>query len=397
MPHWTVGELTHHIKNLMETDPELQNVWLEGEVSNFTRAASGHLYFSLKDADAAIDCVMWRSAADRLTWQPERGAAVVARGHVSVYAPRGRYQFYVTLLSPAGLGDLHARFEELKERLKAEGLFDDERKRPIPSFPAVVGIVTSPQAAALQDVRNVLERRYPLVRVLLSPTLVQGEQAPDQIVGALQAIDALEEVDVLLVIRGGGSLEDLWAFNDERVARAIAACQHPVVSGVGHETDFTIADFVADLRAPTPSAAAELIVQDQADLRQRIDGWVDRLDAGIYRCVDDLSTALERQARALERLSPQTQLDTHRQQVDELARRAERAVAQSLALQQTTLSGLVARLVTLSPHATLERGYAIVHEEATGDVVRSVDQVDDGQGLKVRVGDGEFGAIAKTT
>jgi exodeoxyribonuclease VII large subunit len=394
---WTVGELTQYIKEVLEVDPALQDVWLAGEISNLSRSTAGHVYFTVKDAQATISCVMWRSTAERLTWQPEQGAAALAHGRISIYPARGSYQLYVDQLRPAGLGDLHARFEQLRDRLKAEGLFDAERKRPLPPFPGVVGIATSPQAAALRDVLTVLHRRYPLVRVLLAPTLVQGEQAPAQIIAALRALDARDDVDLILLVRGGGSLEELWAFNDEQVARAIAACRHPVVSGVGHETDFTIADFVADLRAPTPSAAAELAVPDQAELRQRIEGWARRLQASMERRLSLAREATGQQQAALRRFSPQARVDTHRQQVDDLTRRADRVLAHSLALRRSRLAGLEARLAALSPLATLERGYAIVRREDTGAVVRSVEQVRAGDELKVRVQDGEFGARTTKT
>jgi exodeoxyribonuclease VII large subunit len=390
---WTVSGLTDYIKDLLEFDPELQDVWLRGEISNFTRAASGHLYFTLKDAGAALSCVMWRGAAQHLTWRPEHGAAALAHGRVSVYPARGNYQLYVDLLQPAGLGDLHARFEQLRDRLKAEGLFDVERKRPLPPFPRVLGVVTSPRAAALRDVLQVLRRRYPLVRVLLAPTLVQGDQAPPQIVAALQTLDARDDVDLILLVRGGGSLEELWAFNDEMVARAIAACQHPVVSGVGHETDFTIADFVADLRAPTPSAAAELAVPDQADLRQRIGVSAGRLLGTVEGRLREAGQSLDQQQRTLARLSPLVRVDAHRQQVDDLTRRATRATTHRLALHRSGLAGSRSRLASLSPLATLERGYAAVRQADTGVVVRSVGQVRTGDPLVIQVRDGEFDAV----
>jgi exodeoxyribonuclease VII large subunit len=330
-----------------------------------------------------------------LAWQPEQGAAVLAHGHISVYGPRGSYQLYVDQLRPAGLGDLHTRFEQLRDQLRDEGLFDTERKQPLPLFPSVLGIVTSPQAAALRDVLNVLQRRYPLVSVLLAPTLVQGDQAPPQIVAALGALDARDDIDLILLVRGGGSLEELRAFNDEQVARAIAACRHPVVSGVGHETDFTIADFVADLRAPTPSAAAELVVPDQAELREQIGGAATRLQAIMASRLNRTRDALAQEQRSLQRLSPRSRVDTHRQQVDDLARQAQRAWMHSLALRRSQLAGLQARLAALSPIGTLERGYAIVREKDTGTVVRSIQQVSAGQGLQVRVHDGEFGAVVK--
>jgi exodeoxyribonuclease VII large subunit len=391
---WTVSGLTDYIKDLLEFDPELQDVWLRGEISNFTRAASGHLYFTLKDAGAALSCVMWRAAAERLTWRPEQGAAALAHGRISVYPARGSYQLYVDQLQPAGLGDLHARFEQLRDRLKAEGLFEAERKRPLPPFPRVLGVVTSPRAAALRDVLQVLRRRYPLVRVLLAPTLVQGDQAPPQIVAALQALDDRDDVDLILLVRGGGSLEELWAFNDERVARAIAACRHPVVSGVGHETDFTIADFVADLRAPTPSAAAELAVPDQSDLRQRLDVSAGRLLGLAEGRLREARQSLALQQRSLQRLSPLVRVDAHRQQVDDLTQRATRATTHRLALHRSGLVGSRSRLASLSPLATLERGYSVVRRADTGVVVRSVGQVSAGDPLAIQVRDGEFDAVA---
>ena len=393
---WRVGELTQYIKDLLDSEPELQDVWLVGEISNLSRATSGHLYFTLKDAEATLSCVMWRSGVSRLTWRPEQGTAVLAHGRISVYAPRGGYQLYVDQLRPAGWGDLHAQFEDLRERLREQGLFEAERKRSLPPFPKVLGIVTSPQAAALRDVLNVLQRRYPLVRVLLAPSLVQGDRAPPQIVAALQSLDARDEVDVILLVRGGGSLEELWAFNDEQVAGAIAACRHPVVSGVGHETDFTITDFVADLRAPTPSAAAELAVPDQAELRQRIEGWSGRLGQHIAQRLDLAREAVTLQEAALRRASPQARVDAHRQRVDELTRRAGRALAHGLALRCSRLAGLGARLAALSPQGTLERGYAIVRRADSGAVVHSVEQVSAGDALAVRVSDGEFGAVTRS-
>jgi exodeoxyribonuclease VII large subunit len=393
MKAWAVSELTGYIQRLLEDDLSLQDVWLAGEVSNFSRSAAGHLYFTLKDAGAALSCVVWRNVAARLAWQPKLGDAALAHGYVSIYGLGGKVQLYADQLLPAGLGDLHARFELLREKLKAEGLFDRERK-PLPPFPRLLGIVTSPQAAALRDVLQILQRRYPLVRVLLSPTLVQGELAPPQIVAALQAVDARDDVDAILLVRGGGSLEDLWAFNDARVARAVAACRHPVVCGVGHETDSTIADFVADVRAPTPSAAAELAVPNQADLRQRIMTWRGWLQRTAQRRLAEGCQALERQRRRLERASPQAQTAGRRQQADELTARSERALSHALALSKAGLAGLDARLGALSPLATLERGYAIVRQADGGAVVASVEQVEPGDALTVRVQDGEFGAVA---
>jgi exodeoxyribonuclease VII large subunit len=390
---WTVSQLTNHIQDLLEGYPPFQDLWLAGEISNPSRSSAGHLYFTLKDSGAALSCVMWRSTVARLVWQPQQGDAALAHGYISVYPVRGYYQLYVDQLQPAGRGDLHAQYEALRDRLKDEGLFDVARKQPCPAFPRVVGIVTSPQAAALRDVLHVLRRRYPLVQVLLAPSLVQGEQAPAQIVAALRALDARDDVDVILLVRGGGSLEELWAFNDESVARAIAASRHPVISGVGHETDFTIADFVADLRAPTPSAAAEMAVPDQAELRQRIADRAGRLRADLEQRLGATAQALTELQRALQRSSPRGRIDTSRQRVDDLLRRADRALAHQFELHRSELSGAEAHLLALSPQATLERGYAIVRQRERGAVVRSVAQVQFGDELAIQVQDGEFGAV----
>jgi exodeoxyribonuclease VII large subunit len=393
---FTVSQLTGHIRRLFENDPALRDVWVEGEVSTFSRAASGHCYFTLKDAEAEIRCVMWRDAARALSQLPQHGEQVLAHGAVSVYEARGTYQLYVDVIRPAGVGDLHRQFELLKARLEAEGLFDPARKRPLPAWPRRIGVVTSPTAAALRDILNVLGRRYPLVEVLLAPTLVQGAEAPPQIVAAIQALSARDDVDLLIVARGGGSLEDLWAFNDERVARAIVACRHPVLSGVGHETDFTIADFCADARAPTPSAAAELATPDQAELRAALAGAAARLTGEMRRQIEALRNRLDGQRRALRHLSPQARLHNARQRVDDLLAAATARTRHGLALRRARLAGLSARLEALSPLATLGRGYAIVRQAETGQVVDSVEKVSSGDRLAIRVADGTFEANASS-
>ena len=389
----TVTELTAYIKTLLEDDLQLQDLWLEGEVSNWRASPAGHVYFTLKDAQAAIACVMWRSQVKRQSYLPAHGDLVVAHGRVGVYEPRGVYQFYVDTLLPSGVGDLHRAFEMLKARLQAEGLFAPERKRPLPAFPHRVGVVTSPTGAALRDILNVLRRRWPLVEVVLSPTLVQGDEAPPQIVQALQALAQYGDVDVVIVARGGGSLEELWAFNDEQVARAIVASPVPVVSGVGHETDFTIADFAADVRAPTPSAAAEMVVPDQVELRARLESYRRRLAQGMTARITRQRQALAQQMRTLHRLSPQGRIDQARQRVDDLLQMGQRALWHRLALEQERLRSRRLQLESLSPLSILERGYSIVRREDSGEVVRRVEQVQTGDSLLVRVSDGEFGSI----
>ena len=296
---WTVSELTAYIRELFELDYRLQEVEVSGEISNFTRAASGHLYFTLKDGAAQIKCVMWRSQAERLRFRPAEGDAVLARGRISVYDAGGVYQLYAERLMPAGRGDLALAFERLKEQLAGEGLFDPETKQPIPTFPRKIGIVTSSGAAALRDILTVLQRRNPLVAVLIAPTLVQGDLAPPQIVRALRWLDDRDDIDTIIIARGGGSIEDLWAFNDERVARAVFAARHPIISGVGHETDFTITDFVADLRAPTPSAAAELAAPDLSNIRPYIQQTSRALADGLANAIAQRRETLRARLRLL--------------------------------------------------------------------------------------------------
>ena len=388
---WTVGELSAYVRQMFDLDYRLRDMDVSGEISNFTRAASGHLYFTLKDSAAQLKCVMWRSQAERLRFRPAEGDAVIAHGRVSVYEVGGVYQLYADYLQPAGRGDLAAAFERLKDKLAAEGLFDADHKRPIPGFARKIGIVTSADAAALRDILNVLQRRNPLVSVLIAPTLVQGEQAPAQIVRALRRLDARDDIDLILVARGGGSIEDLWAFNDERVARAVYEARHPIISGVGHETDFTITDFVADLRAPTPSAAAELAVPDLAGVRPALA----QMDAALAAVLlDDLAArraAVRSFAQLLALLSPRRLLDSDRQQVDGLAGRLERSVRRALDRQRGRLAIAGAGLSAVSPLATLARGFAIVRD-ADGRLIRAVGEARPGATITIQVSDGTFGA-----
>ncbi len=386
---WSVADLTGYIREMFEIDFRLQDVEVTGEISNFTRARSGHLYFTLKDEQAQLKCVMWRSSAERLRFRPQEGDAVVAHGRVSVYEASGVYQLYADRLEPAGRGGLALAFEQLKEKLSAEGLFDPAHKQPIPGFPRKIGIVTSADAAALRDILNVLRRRYPLAEVLIAPTLVQGDQAPPQIVRALQWLDGRDDIDTLIVARGGGSIEDLWAFNDERVARAIFAARHPVISGVGHETDFTMADFVADLRAPTPSAAAELAVPDLSELRPALVGIRQGLARDMLGLIADRRREVGQQQRMLTLLSPRRTLDDSQMRVDQLIRQLDRALAQRLNRARHRVAMATAQLSAVSPQATLDRGYAIVRN-AQGDIVRDASAVQASDPLQVQLGRGSM-------
>jgi exodeoxyribonuclease VII large subunit len=390
---YSIREINSYIRQKFEADLRLQDLWLEGEISNWKPAVSGHIYFTLKDAEASIRCVIWRSQATRLFYRPQReGEAVLAHGKISVYEAGGNYQFYIDTLEPAGQGALYAQFERIKARLAGEGLFDPNLKQPLPRFPQRIGIVTSPDAAALRDILNVLRRRYPIAQVILAPTQVQGEAAPAQIIMALEAI-ARQPVEVIILARGGGSLEDLWAFNDEGLARAIAACPIPIVTGIGHETDFTIADFVADVRAPTPSAAAELVSPDQAELKERLAGYQAALIEYIQEKVGEARRSLQQLAWLLERLSPQAEINNYRQQIDTLVDKASRSLTHHLTLQRQRVEALLSQLKTLNPGSTLARGYAIVQKDQL--VITQPNQVRRGDDITIKVSGGEFEATVQ--
>ncbi len=388
-PALSVTELTRHLRGLLEGDALLQDVWVTGEVSNFSRPASGHLYFTIKDSGASLRCVMWRNTAMRQTFLPRDGDGIEAHGAVSVYEAGGQYQLYADLLRPAGEGALYREFLRLKAQLEAEGLFDLQRKRPIPPLPQCIGIVTSPTGAALRDMLNILLRRYPLARVVLAPTPVQGEDAPPSIIAALQNLNRAAQPDVILVARGGGSIEDLWAFNHEGVARAIAASPAPVITGIGHETDFTIADFVADLRGPTPTAAAELATPDGSELRAGVLDLALRLARTAAAGLDQRRWALADAHNRLQLHSPLARLRSDRQRMDELLHRLATAAGHRLALQRAHLGGTGLRLEALNPLAVLERGFALI-TAADGQVIYRRGQALPGEKLHVRVSDGSF-------
>ena len=389
----SVSEVTRYLKTLIDSDRELADLWIEGEVSNFTRASSGHCYFTLKDSESEIRCVMWRNRASQLGWLPTTGDLVEAHGYVSVYERGGAYQFYADILRESGaVGARWREFLELKARLESEGLFDASRKRPLPEWPRRIGVITSPTGAALQDILNVLKARYPLVEVVLSPSLVQGLEAPPALVRAIERLDALEDIDVIIIARGGGSMEDLWAFNDERVARALAASEVPIVSGVGHETDFTITDFVADLRAPTPSAAAAAVVPDARDSRGQIVDMMETLTGLITGWIERWREFLRGTEHLLGLHDPQRFLAEQRQRVDDLVRRARAACQHQIALRRATLTGHMARLKALDPRLVLERGYAVVQDRASGERIASVKQTAPGKELVIDIQDGRLDA-----
>ena len=388
---WTVSRLTAYIRNLVETDAALQDVTVTGEISNLARPASGHVYFTLKDANSSLKCVMWKTSAARLRLALQDGMAVEVHGRLGIYEVSGQYQLYVDQIRPVGEGALYAEFMRLKALLDAEGLFDPERKRPIPGLPKRIGIVTSSTGAALRDMLNILRRRLPLAEVLLAPSPVQGVEAPPALVRALALLDA-QNPDVILIARGGGSIEDLWAFNDERVVRAVAASRAPVICGVGHETDFTLCDFAADLRAPTPTAAAELATQTSVDdLRELVSAFESRLLTSTLGLIDEERVLIDAFAARLRYVSPERRIQSETQRIDELSRRAHSALRHRIQLQAARVDGVSRRLQALNPASILSRGYAIVTRREDGQLVSQVSQA---QGaLTVRVSDGEFEAI----
>ena len=361
---YSVGEINRYLRELLEANAVLADLWVSGEVSNFSESAAGHLYFTLKDESSQLRCVFFRpkTAVDL-----ENGTAVMAHGRVSLYEVSGALQLYVDLVQPEGVGLLHLEFERLKAKLEEEGLFEPARKRPLPAYPRRIGVVTSPTGAVLHDIVSIITRRYPLVEIVLSPTQVQGDGAVGGIVNAIAALDNTEGIDVIIVARGGGSIEDLWAFNEEKVARAIYGSRSPVISGVGHDTDFTIADFVADVRAPTPSAAAELAVPDRADLQAQVQSLTQALGSGLTRY-----------------------LDLFRQRLDELTRTVSTCLTGSLAISHERLRARELELASLSPLGTLRRGYALVQQSSTGAVVSRLEQVQRGDTIDVKVSDGQF-------
>jgi exodeoxyribonuclease VII large subunit len=424
----TVSELTERIQGVLET--EFLDVWVEGEVSNLKLASSGHWYFSLKDEQAQIRAVVWKTDARLIRFRPQDGMKVLARGQLRVYPPRGEYQVAIQVLEPLGKGSLQQAFEELKDRLEREGLFDPARKRPLPMLPRRIGVVTSPTGAVLRDILRVLHSRYANLEVLVYPALVQGEGAADEIVRGIRALNRLGGLDVIVLARGGGSIEDLWAFNEEAVARAIAASRVPTISAVGHETDFTIADFVADLRAPTPSAAAERVVQAKEDLQAKVAALAERRDAALRLRLARVRSRVEAAAAHRVFAAERGRLRVQAQRVDELGRRAEAALARGLergraharrlrerleafrldrqlaarrerlvrhsdrllalfrgdaGRRRAALSRLAASLDGLSPLAVLGRGYALVWDEAGRRLVRDAAEVADGQGLRIRL------------
>jgi exodeoxyribonuclease VII large subunit len=391
---YSVSKLNRVVRLLLESG--VGQVWVEGEISNLARPSSGHWYFSLKDRDAQLRCAMFRTRNSLCPFTPREGQAVMAFGRVSLYEPRGDYQLLIEHLEDAGLGALQRAFEELKARLAAEGLFASERKRAVPPVPRRIGVITSPTGAAIRDVLHILGRRFPVTGVLIYPVPVQGAAAAPAIAAALDLASARAECDVLILARGGGSLEDLWAFNDERVARAIYRCAIPVVTGIGHEIDFTIADFVADLRAPTPSAAAELVVPDGSVWQQKLSQLSARFAAGMRRQLQHEHTRFAALLRRLQQAHPGARLSHYSQRLDELDGRLLFALQARLAAHGARLESAVRALQGVSPLATLGRGFAVITRSADGALVTSAEQLSVGETFDAALAQGSLHAAVLT-
>jgi exodeoxyribonuclease VII large subunit len=382
---WRVSDLNRRVRGLLDADTALADVWVEGEVSGPSFPPSGHCFFTLKDAHSQIRAVLFREELERATVRPQHGAQLVCHGRVRAYEPQGVYQLYVESVTPVGAGDLHAQYEALRAKLGAEGLFEESRKRPLPRWPRRIGVVTSPVGAVWDDIRTVLRRRYPLVEVVLSPTAVQGGEAAPAIIRALKRLYAIRDLDLVILARGGGSIEDLWGFNDEQVVRAVVASPVPIVVGVGHESDITLADFAADRRAPTPSAAAEIAVPDGTQLPSILTRLSERSATATAARLEAARRAVRAEGRALVGLRPN--LETARQRAAELLDRGHRALSADLSRRRVAAAGLRDALRALGPLATLERGYAVARRP-DGMILRDPGDLASGDDLEVIVARG---------
>lgn len=392
----TVAQLNEYVKMLMDSNPILKNVWIKGEISNFkNHYSTGHFYFSLKDDGAIVRAVMFRSYAQNVQFVPRDGMKVLVHGRVSAFVRDGQYQIYVDEIVPDGIGSLYLAFEQLKRKLAAEGLFDEARKKPLPRYPERIGIVTSPTGAAIQDMLNILGRRFPCAEITIYPAQVQGAEAPPQLIRGVEYFNATRSADVIIIGRGGGSAEDLWAFNDERLALCIAASEIPVISAVGHESDFTICDFVADRRAPTPSAAAELAVPDGTELARSLEAVANKLGATLLQKIQNGKNNLKylRESGVLSSAAPL--LSEKRMSLLYLARQMDTNVNNAVRLSESALSSVAARLESLNPLSVLARGYSVT-VNAEGNAVRCVSDVKKDDEIAIRVKDGKINAVVKS-
>lgn len=391
----TVSQLNTYIKALLDENPVLHELYITGEISNLTdHYRSGHIYLSLKDDKAVVRAVMFAGNARHLRFKPEEGMRVIARGRVSVYEATGQYQLYIEDMQPDGIGALNLAYEQLKRKLSAEGIFSDEIKKPIPLYPNRIGVITSPTGAAVQDILNILARRYPVAEVVFCPVLVQGDSAAAQLVDAVKRFNRAKAADVIIIGRGGGSIEDLWAFNDEQLARTVAQSEIPIISAVGHETDFTICDFAADLRAPTPSAAAELATPNQTELLSYLKSVKKNLPVIMQRRIDAERQELDSLSSARVLLSPREFVNIRRDELDILLSDMSRAFKDILSERQSEFAALSAKLEALSPLSVLARGYSIA--ESKNKIIKSVKELDTGKNITVRLSDGKAECEVKT-
>ena len=384
----TVTELNRYIKDLVDINPPLGDIYIKGEISNFKAHSSGHYYFSLKDSDSVLKAVMFRMSASRLGYMPQNGMKVVAHGRISVYERGGEYQLYADSMEPDGVGAMYMALEQLKAKLSAMGLFDESRKKPLPKIPSAVGVVTSPTGAAVRDIINVCTRRFPYARIRVYPALVQGDGAVDSVAAGIEYFNRCGGADVLIVGRGGGSIEDLWAFNSEKVALAVSRSRIPVISAVGHETDVTICDLVADRRAPTPSAAAELAVPETAELKQKFNNVITRETAVLMGRIDAKKKELDRLAASRVLTSPAASFEDRSVTVDRLSDRLARVQNNILEKKTALLKSGAASLSALNPMAVLSRGYGAVFA-ADGSVIKSVESLSVGDTVKLTLSDGD--------
>ena len=386
---YTVSEVNGFIKNVIDGIPQLSGIYIRGELSNYKIYPSGHHYFTLKDGEGALRCVMFKGSAMKLRFRPENGMQAVVFGRISVFPRDGAYQLYCTQLSPDGVGDLYVAFEQLKQKLQQEGLFDPAHKKPLPPYPQRIAIVTSGAGAAVHDMIRILRRRYPIAKVLLLPVRVQGAEAPPEIVGAIRYANRWKLGDVLITGRGGGSMEDLWAFNDERVARAIYASEIPVISAVGHEPDVTIADFVADARASTPSNAAEIAVPDQREIYRRLDALQTRMVQSEQKRVKALREQFEKTSRSRALQDPMAFIDDKRMLLDYTQKNLAALAQHQMAQRTQQFTALAAKLDALSPLKVLGRGYAVARNEQ-GQILRAAQEAAAGEKIEVLLGQGSL-------
>ena len=385
---YTVSELTKHIRVIVENS--FPGVWVEGEISNFIHHSSGHIYFSMRDSGAALKCAFFKHANAKLKFEPKDGMKIIAFGAVSVYEARGDYQLIVEDIEPKGIGALQLQFQQLKEKLRKEGLFDSKYKQPIPFLPTRIGVVTSPTGAAIQDILNIARRRFSNVEIIINPVKVQGSLAKDEIAAAVKQFNELKNIDVMIVGRGGGSLEDLWPFNEEVVARAIFESEIPVISAVGHEIDYTIADFVADFRAPTPSAAAELVIPKKDDLSRSINMSLERLNNAIFGKLDVLKDGLENLRESYVLRHPLNYIIQKTQHIDDLRKDMSVRIGHIVDISGEKFNRIISKLEALGPISILKRGYSITTKLPEGSIIKKVSSLKLGDCIETRLGYGKF-------